>query len=258
MHSIVIDPPDDFAAFRSAARRLLAGHIDPADVTWTDRPQAGLFPDTPPEGIRIASVPRAFVALAEAVACHRDAARWALLYQLLWRLVAGERTLMDQPADALVHRLQRMAASVRRDQHRMTAFVRFRIVEDDGGPCSVAWYQPQHRVVRRVAPFFIDRFASLRFSILTPDLSVHWDRREAHFGPGLSRSAAPGGDEVEGWWKRYYRATFNPARVNPKLLGSHMPKRFRRDLPEADSIPDLLGSARKRTAGMVGRRDGPE
>ena len=32
---------------------------------------------------------------------------------------------MDQPADTLVHRLQRMAASVRRDQHRMTAFVRF-------------------------------------------------------------------------------------------------------------------------------------
>jgi DNA polymerase len=253
MYSVVIDPPDDFAAFRSAARRLLAGQIDPADVTWTDRPAAGLFSDPLPEAQRVAAVPRGFVELAEAVACHCDDARWALLYRLLWRLAEGERTLMQQPADALVHRLQRMAASVRRDQHRMTAFVRFRILEDDGGSCSVAWYQPRHRILRRVMPFFVDRFASLRFSILTPGLSAHWDRRTVRFAPGLSRSAAPAGDEAEDWWKRYYRATFNPARVNPKLLDSHMPKRFRRDLPEADTIHDLLSNAARRTDGMIGR-----
>ena len=253
IYSIVIEPPDDFAAFRTAARRLLAARIDPADVTWTDRREAALFPQVPPGPERIAAVPRAFVELAEAVACHRDASRWPLLYQLLRRLADGERTLMDQPADTLVHRLQRMAASVRRDRHRMTAFVRFRIVDDDDGPCSVAWYEPQHRILRRVTPFFIDRFASLRFSILTPDMCVHWDRQTARYASGLSRSAAPGGDEVEDWWKRYYCATFNPARVNPKLLNSHMPKRYWRDLPEAGSIQDLLGNASRRTDRMIGR-----
>ena len=35
-------------------------------------------------------------------------------------------TLMHQPADPLLHRLRRMAAAVRHDQHRMTAFLRFR------------------------------------------------------------------------------------------------------------------------------------
>ncbi len=190
--------------------------------------------------------------LPKSVACHRDDSRWPLLYQLLWRIAAGERTLMNQPADALMHRLYGMAASVRRDQHRMTAFVRFRIVEDDDGPCSVAWYEPQHRILRRVTPFFVDRFASLRFSILTPDLSLHWDRRTLRYDPGLSRSAAPPVDDVENWWKRYYCATFNPARVNPRLLQSHMPKRFRRDLPEAETIRDLLGSAGKRTDAMMG------
>jgi probable DNA metabolism protein len=253
MYSIAIEPPDDLGAFRSAARKLLARRIKPADVAWSDRPDAALFGDVPADAQRIAVVPRAFVSLAEAVACHRDALRWALLYQLLWRLTGGERALMDQPADALVHRLQRMAATVRRDEHRMTAFVRFRILEDDDGPCSVAWYEPQHRILRRVTPFFIDRFASLRFSILTPDLSVHWDRRTVRFELGLSRSAAPPADNVEEWWKRYYCATFNPARVNPKLLSSHMPKRFRRDLPEADRIRDLLSNAGKRTDGMIGR-----
>ena len=254
MYSIIIDPPDDLGAFRSAARRLLAARIDPADVTWTDCPDAALFQDVPPDAERIAAVPRAFVELAQAVACHRDESRWALLYQLLWRLVAGERTLMDQPSDTLVHRLQRMAASVRRDRHRMTAFVRFRIVEAEDGPCSVAWYEPQHRILRRVTPFFLDRFASLRFAVLTPDLSVHWDRRAVRYAPGLSRSAAPPADDVEDWWKRYYCATFNPARANAKLLDSHMPKRFRRDLPEADSIRDLLSNAGSRTDGMIGRQ----
>jgi DNA polymerase len=257
MYSIVIDPPDDFAAFRAAARRLLAARIDPADVAWTDRPDAALFADPLPETERVAAVPRAFVELAEAVACHSDDARWALLYRLLWRIAEGERTLMDQPSDTLVHRLQRMAASVRRDAHRMTAFVRFRILEDDDGPCSVAWYQPQHRILRRATPFFIDRFASLRFSILTPDLSAHWDRLTVRFAAGLSRSAAPAGDEVEDWWKRYYCATFNPARANPELLLSHMPKRFRRDLPEADSIENLLRSAGTRTDGMIGGQTQP-
>ncbi len=251
MYTVAIEPPGDLAAFRAAARRLLAADADPADVTWTEGADGALFPDRPPDETRIAAVPRAFVALAEAVACHRDAARWPLLYQLLWRLVSGERTLMHQPADPLVHRLQQMAAAVRRDQHRMTAFVRFRIVQDDEGPCSVAWYEPRHRVLRRTAPFFIDRFTSLRFAILTPDLALLWDRRTARFETGLRRADAPAADAMEDWWRRYYRATFNPARANPGLMRSHMPKRFWGGLPEAESIPDLVRRARTRTDEMI-------
>ena len=160
-------------------------------------------------------------------------------------------------ADALVHRLQRMAAAVRRDQHRMTAFVRFRVLEDDDGPCSVAWYEPTHNILRRTSPFFIDRFASLRFSIVTPDLTLHWDRRSARFETGPGRRFAPPADTMEDWWMRYYRATFNPARVNPRLLHSHIPKRFWRDLPEAQTIPGLLGEASKRTQRMIAEKQSP-
>jgi DNA polymerase len=251
IYTVVIEDTADLGSFRCAARKLLAARIDPANVVWTQQTGATLFADVPPDAETIASVPRSFVLLAEAVACHRDPERWALLYRLLWRITAGERTLMARDADVMVHRLQCMAAAVRRDQHRMTAFVRFRVLEDDDGPCSVAWYEPAHNVLRRTSPFFIDRFASLRFSIVTPDLTLHWDRRSARFEAGLGRASTPPSDTMEDWWKRYYRATFNPARANPRLLQSHIPKRFWRGLPETQAIPDLLNEAGARTQQMI-------
>jgi DNA polymerase len=251
IYTVVIADPGDLASFRNAARKLLAARIDPVNVVWTEQAGATLFPGLPPDAETIASVPRAFVELAEAIACHRDAERWSLLYQLLWRITAGERTLMAREADPLMHRLRRMAAAVRHDQHRMTAFVRFRVLDDDDGPCSVAWYEPAHNILRRTSPFFIDRFASLRFSIITPNLTLHWDRRSARFEAGLGRASVPPADAMEDWWKRYYRATFNPARANPRLLQSHIPKRFWRGLPEAQSIPDLLTEANARTQRMI-------
>ena len=60
------------------------------------------------------------------VVCHSDPERYALLYQLVWRITHGENALPDIASDPLVHRLHRMEKSVRRDLHKMHAFVRFR------------------------------------------------------------------------------------------------------------------------------------
>jgi len=91
----------------------------------------------------------------------------------------------------------------------------------------------------------------MRFSILTPDLTLHWDRHGERFTPGLRRQDAPSEDAIEAWWRDYYAAIFNPARVNPRLMHSHMPKQFWRDLPETRSIPDLIKTARARTERMI-------
>ncbi len=251
IYHITISRPDDLDEFRSAARRLLAAQAVPADVSWTDNSEAPLLGDPLPDEQKATAVPRSFVTLATSVACHRDPHRWSMLYQALWRIDQGERTLLEQTANPLTHCLHRMAAIVRRDQHRMTAFVRFRSLHDENGEQFIAFYQPQHRVLRITAPFFIDRFASMRFSILTPDLTMHWDRKAAHFTPGLSRQDAPPDDAVEDWWRRYYAAVFNPARSNPGLTQRHMPKRFWRDLPEATTIQDLISSAGARTERML-------
>jgi DNA polymerase len=137
----------------------------------------------------------------------------------------------------------------------MTAFVRFRSMPSvdpaDEDEHFIAWYEPQHHVLRRASGFFIDRFASMRFSILTPDLTLHWDRTEARFAPGLRREDAVSVDAVEEWWCRYYASIFNPARINAPLMRSHMPRRFWHNLPEAAVVLDLIEQARSRTSRMI-------
>ena len=63
-----------------------------------------------------------------------------------------------------------MARAVRRDIHKMRAFLRFReAVDEDGGRRFVAWFEPDHHILRANAGFFVRRFAAMRWSILTPD-----------------------------------------------------------------------------------------
>ncbi|MBN8928934.1 MAG: hypothetical protein BGO51_00750 [Rhodospirillales bacterium 69-11] len=270
MRRATMTVPDDLAAFRRLARGLLAEAVPPQAITWSDG-EADLFaaPDTvatPPaaaedgEGSRmpvapmpivpmpIVPVPARFVALADEVICHRAPERLALLYEAVWRIAQGERALLEVASDPLVHRLERMRRGVSHDAHRMTAFLRFREV----GPNEfVAWYEPAHRVLRQVAPFFTGRFAAMRWAILTPDGSLAWDGAVARFGPGVARDAAPAADGLESWWRDYYRATFNPARANESALRRHMPRRFWRNLPEAEAVPELLSEAGRRTAAMT-------
>ncbi|MBW8727910.1 MAG: UdgX family uracil-DNA binding protein, partial [Inquilinus limosus] len=70
-------------------------------------------------------------------------------------------------------------------------------------------------------------------------------------GPGMRREDAPDEDALEEAWGRYYAATFNPARANPVMLRSEMPKRYWRNLPEAALIPELLDGAAARTRAMM-------
>lgn len=251
MHTAIIAEPDNLDEFRVQARRLLAVGAHPSSVLWLEQDASALFADAAPQVEATAFVPRAFILLAEAVACHCDAARWSLLYEALWRLMQGERALLDLTADALVHRLRRMETAVRRDAHRMTAFVRFRTITDEAGEHFMAWYEPQHRVLRRTSDFFIERFASMRFTIMTPDLTLHWDQVQAQFGPGLPKPSHDTPDGLEESWKRYYAATFNPARTNPALMSRHMPRHFWRNLPEAAAAPDLIAGAERRIRAMI-------
>jgi uracil-DNA glycosylase len=251
MYDVAIVRPDDLVQFRDVARRLIAAGAEPACVLWHEGEDRQLFGAPLPSCAAPVSVPAAFVRLAEDVICHCDGERFALLYQALWRLVHGERYLLQNPADALVHRLLRMAKAVRRDIHKMHAFVRFRRLEAEDGERFVAWFEPEHYILRRAAPFFVGRFAAMRWSILTPNGSLHWNRHELAFAAGVSRAEAPSGDTLENWWRTYYRAVFNPARANAAAMRAEMPKKYWRNLPEAGMIPRLLAEAPSRTQTML-------
>ena len=152
--------------------------------------------------------------------------------RLLWRIAHGERSVLSNPADADVLRAMTMAQAVRRDTHKMKAFVRFR--EVPGQPDAfIAWFEPQHHIVDRVAPFFARCFTGMRWAILTPSRSVAWDGQALAFGPGARREDAPAEDARESLWQTYYASIFNPARLNTRMMMQEMPAKYWRHLPEA-------------------------
>lgn len=249
----VLPGPADFAAWRNAARGLLGAGVPPEQAEWR---VAGDAPGLFAEGAAPATggafhVPRAFVELAEVAIRHRDPERFALLYRTLWRITHGEHALMQVATDPDVVRLTAMAKSVRRDAHKMHAFLRFRQVETEAGIRHVAWFEPDHHIEEAEAGFFVRRFAALRWSIVTPKRSVHWDGQEIAFGPGGRRADVPPDDAVEPLWRAYYAAIFNPARVKPGAMRAEMPRKYWRNMPETAEIPRLLREAPKRAAEMV-------
>ena len=255
-HRVTLDSEDDFDGWREAARGLAEAGVPPAAIVWqVDGGAADLFagPDTslPPAGPSFA-VPRSFVDLARKAICHSDSERFALLYAMLLKL-RSNRGAMEDRADPLLDRLERMAKDVRRDLHKMHAFVRFREVADDSGTRFVAFFEPDHHIVRHTAGFFVRRFTTMRWSILTPELSIHWDGETLTEGPGASRADAPSGDPVEETWKTYYASIFNPARVKVKAMTKEMPKKYWRNMPETALIGELLAGAQKRESAMIER-----
>lgn len=244
----------DFAQWREQARALLAHHVTPLEVTWATEVQPGLFAEqtlpSAPADAAITVAP-AFMQLAKVIACHRDVRRWDLLYQLLFRLTHGEKNLLKIATDPLVHALGMMEKAIRRDAHKTKAFVRFREVVEDGQPHYIAWHRPDHRVLPLVAGFFSRRFASMVWTILTPDQSIHWDGETLEYGPGVPASEAPPEDALEDLWRDYYRATFNPARIKLKMMKREMPVRHWKTLPETDIIASMLAEAPQRVEAMV-------
>ncbi|MBX3578821.1 MAG: UdgX family uracil-DNA binding protein [Rhizobiaceae bacterium] len=197
-------------------------------------------------------VPRDFVERAEAVICHCDPQRFSFLYRMLLRL-QNEPHLLRIASDPDIRAFEAMEKAVKRDIHKMRAFVRFRRIGTDSGERYVAWFEPSHFIVERNAPFFVRRFTGMQWSILTPYLSAHWDGATLRLGPGGSRSDAPADDGAEELWRTYYQNIFNPARLKPKAMQAEMPKKYWRNLPEASLIPQLIAGADEAAKEMVAR-----
>jgi DNA polymerase len=244
---------DDFEGWRRDARALALARVPPAEVVWQvgDVP-ADLFGDEAilPRADAVFSVPRPFLDLAETVILHADPERFALLYAMLVRL-RGQPGLIEDRADPLLRRLEDMAKSVRRDIHKMRAFLRFREVQDDAGTRFVAWFEPEHHIVRANAGFFVRRFPNMRWSILTPRVSLHWDGDALSQGPGARREDAPEGDPIEAVWKTYYASIFNPARLKTGAMLKEMPRKYWHNMPETALVPQLIASAQARESGMI-------
>ena len=245
----------DWDTWRTAARTLALQNISPDQTTWSVGQPDDLFAADPapptPAATGTFNVPRALVDLAQTAIQHTDPERFALLYHLVWRAHAGEKHLLEMTTDPDVHRVNRLAQSVRRDTHKMRAFVRFREVPTKQGLKYVAWFEPDHYIVEANAAFFVRRFATMTWSILTPYRSVHWTGDDLAFAPGALKSDIPDDDRLEAYWRTYFSSIFNPARLKIGAMTSEMPKKYWKNLPEAAAIPELIRTAQARTETMI-------
>ena len=239
------------AAWRKAARGLLASGVQ--DAVWHVGDADGdLFATDPPKAVGNApafTLPKDALAEIEAALCHADPERFARAYAIVWRLRGGDLRWGDR-SDPAMRKLMEQAKTVRRAIHKMHAFVRFREVVGEGGRRAfMAWFEPDHPVVEAATPFFARRFGDMDWAILTPQIT-------ASFVGGVLayHLTAPGTvipeDATEGLWRTYYANIFNPARLMVDAMTSEMPRKYWKNLPEADLIPGLIRNAGARTVAM--------
>ena len=262
---ITLASETDIAGWRDKARALLAAEVAPDRVIWDVEGRAAtgdllaqsdgvIPPPTPGAKLRIA---KELLTTIETALLHRDEERFALAYDIVFR-AQRQPKLHRNPADSGIKRLNAYAKSVRRDIHKMHAFVRFRKVgEQAARERFVAWFEPDHHITEAVAPFFRNRFTGMDWLIVTPEASIAWDGKALATGPGGSRADVPGEDAVEGEWRAYYGHIFNPARLKMDAMRAEMPVKYWKNLPEAELIAPLARSSAGRTQQMLEEKKAP-
>jgi DNA polymerase len=248
-----------FAAWRDAARLQAAAGTPPDQLSW-QMEGAGwsLFDDAlseTPKAERQIKVPGSFIPLAKQLCAHRSLAAFDLAYRLLCRLVETPG-LLNNRADTDVAHAEKLAKNIRRDMHKMKAFVRFREVTADDARRRqfISWFEPDHRIEDLIGGFFTRRFGDMDWVIVTPEITMKFENGDLSLQ--AIESARPDlTDETEELWRTYYANIFNPARLKIKAMQSEMPKKYWKNLPEADLIPDLIAQAEAQVTEM--RASGP-
>ena len=244
-----------FEAWRDAARDLATHGVPSHAVTWQmENAAPSLFGDAPQRtktGVpRQITVPKGFPALAKMLCASRAQGAFDLAYRLLIR-VADTPKLLSNRADPDMDRAEKLAKNIRRDMHKMKAFVRFREVTQPGANRRqfVSWFEPDHRIEELIGGFFARRFGDMDWVIVTPEVTSRFEggkiTHEAIRSDRMELS-----DETEELWKTYYANIFNPARLKIKAMQSEMPKKYWKNLPEAALIPGLIAQAEAKVAQM--------
>lgn len=240
-----------FSEWRSRARLLLQQGVAPARTIWSEAPS--LFSDFSDALKPLANpvVTSEFIELAREVACVRDPERWSVLYRLIYRMNHENKNLLKVSVDDDVRKVDVWAKSVRRDIHKMHAFVRFKKVEINGRETYVAWHKPEHQCLELAASFFVRRFGDKPWSIFTPDLSAHWNLEELSFSEGMPHNEFEHTDSFDEIWTTYYKSIFNPARLKIKMMKTEMPVKYWSSMPESAVIRELIRETPKRLQNMA-------
>lgn len=241
------------AAWRTEARRLAREGVRPEDVLWQRGERAAdLFASAAPPSTKgqPLTLPREAVAAMEGALYHSDPQRFARAYDIVLRLSQGRLRWGDR-SDTALHRLLMQDKAVRRDIHKMHAFVRFREMSAPDAPrrAFAAWFEPDHPITEAATPFFANRFGDMDWIIATPDLTARFEAGTLRFEE-TQTALRPPPDATEDLWRTYFANIFNPARLMVSAMTSEMPRKYWKNLPEAALIPELIRTAPARARAM--------
>jgi probable DNA metabolism protein len=140
-----------------------------------------------------------------------------------------------------VLRVSEIVNKMRRERHRMEAFIRFKKLQDD---MFYAAIEPDFNVLPLLVKHFKNRYSDQKWMIydIKRDYGIYYNLHDVEFismefssaGDAVNVVAAFGEEEgiYQSLWKNYYKNVNIPARKNMKLHLRHIPKRYWRHLTE--------------------------
>ncbi len=162
---------------------------------------------------------------------------------VMWRHVFDSpHNVEEDYAHPAVWAVKQAAKRVKREAHRMEAFVRFKLTTDQ---VYYAIIEPDCDVLPLISPHFESRYADQRWLIydVRRRYGIYYDLEtvstvaiDFQDGRATSQLIAEISDESEEFyqelWRRYVKSVTIEARKNRRLQLQHMPKRYWKHLTE--------------------------
>lgn len=166
----------------------------------------------------------------------------AVMWQFVQHVFGSPQNVEEDYGHPAVLAVKRAAGRVRKEAHRMEAFVRFQLAKDN---LYYAIVEPECDVLPLIASHFEGRYADQRWLIYDGKrkYGIYYDLEKVDtVAIEFNQGAAPSGviaeisDEREAFyqelWRRYFKSVTIEARRNMKLHLQHMPKRYWKHLTE--------------------------
>jgi len=152
----------------------------------------------------------------------------------------ARQNIEEDYGNKYVMRVSEIVRLVRREKHRMEAFVRFQKLEDGLFYASV---EPDINVLPLLIKHFKNRYADQQWIIydLRRKYGLHYNMHDVQYitlnfsevKPANVVSAYTADEALyQNLWKNYFKSTNIPARKNTKLHLMHMPRRYWQHLTE--------------------------
>ena len=169
-----------------------------------------------------------------------------LLYRYIAYVISSKASVENDYSNADVLELQQITRKVHREKHRMEAFVRFQLTQDQLYFCII---QPDYNVLPLISKHFEKRYADQRWLIYDSrrKYGLYYDLETVeevsmNFENDVNNKAELKSicDEKEELYQKlwciYFGSINIAARKNMKLHIQHMPKRYWRYLTEKNNI----------------------